>query len=284
MNVFCYHPDSVKGIRYMFFVVRLIHTRGLLHRLLVILFWLKLSMNVMAQNGELREPLPIKKQVSHCLAPPFSLLIPDFGAATNSDGQYVLSEIPVSTYNIRVSFIGYQTQIIYNVVIRSEGNIDIDAQLEQAEIGLNEVVVTVNPFTKLETTPLSIQNLNQQEIASYPGGNNDIAKVIQSFPGVSGSVVGFRNDVIIRGGAPNENVYYLDGIEIPTINHFSTQGSAGGPVGLLNVSFFEGVTLSASSFAASYDNVLSGVLEFDQRNGNSRKFVGNPIGLRPNLL
>ena len=88
-------------------------------------------------------------------------------------------------------------------------------------------------------------------------------------------MAGFRNDVIIRGGAPNENVYYLDGIEIPTINHFSTQGSAGGPVGLLNVSFFEGVTLSASSFAASYDNVLSGVLEFDQRNGNSRKFVGN---------
>ena len=70
-------------------------------------------------------------------------------------------------------------------------------------------------------------------------------------------------------------MYYLYGIEIPTINHFSTQGSAGGPVGLLNVSFFEGVTLSASSFAASYDNVLSGVLEFDQRNGNSRKFVGN---------
>ena len=275
MNVFFYHPDSVIGIRYMFSVVRLIHTRGLLHRLLVILFWLILSMDVMAQNGELRGTITDKKTGEPLFGATVFLIDTDFGAATNPDGQYVLSEIPASTYNIRVSFIGYQTQIIYNVVIRSEGNIDIDAQLEQAEIGLNEVVVTVNPFTKLETTPLSIQNLNQQEIASYPGGNNDIAKVIQSFPGVSGSVVGFRNDVIIRGGAPNENVYYLDGIEIPTINHFSTQGSAGGPVGLLNVSFFEGVTLSASSFAASYDNVLSGVLEFDQRNGNSRKFVGN---------
>ena len=275
MNVFFYHPDSLKGIRYVLSVVRLIHTRGLLHRLLIILFWLILSMNVMAQNGELRGTITDKKTGEPLFGATVFLIDTDFGAATNSSGQYVLSEIPASTYNIRVSFIGYQTQIIYNVVIRSEGNIDMDAQLEQVEIGLNEVVITVNPFTKLETTPLSIQNLNQQEIASYPGGNNDIAKVIQSFPGVSGSVVGFRNDVIIRGGAPNENVYYLDGIEIPTINHFSTQGSAGGPVGLLNVSFFEGVTLSASSFAASYDNVLSGVLEFDQRNGNSRNFVGN---------
>ena len=91
----------------------------------------------------------------------------------------------------------------------------------------------------------------------------------------SGSVGGFRNDIIIRGGAPNENVYYLDGIEIPNINHFATQGSAGGPVGLLNVSFFEGVTLSSSAFGAQYDNVLSGVLQFDQRNGNNREMKTN---------
>ena len=77
-------------------------------------------------------------------------------------------------------------------------------------------------------------------MANYPGGNNDIAKVVQSLPGVQGSIGGFRNDVIIRGGAPNENVYYLDGIEIPNINHFSTQGSAGGPVGMLNVNFLRG--------------------------------------------
>ena len=99
--------------------------------------------------------------------------------------------------------------------------------------------------------------------------------MVQSLPGVGGSVGGFRNDVIIRGGAPNENVYYLDGVEIPSINHFATQGSAGGPIGLLNVSFFEGVTLSSSAFNAQYDNVLSGVLQFDQRKGNNRKFQTN---------
>ena len=80
-----------------------------------------------------------------------------------------------------------------------------------------------------------------------PGGNNDITKVVQSMPGISPSIGGFRNDIIIRGGAPNETVYYLDGIEIPNINHFSTQGSAGGPVGMINVSFIREVTLSSSA-------------------------------------
>lgn len=197
------------------------------------------------------------------------------GAVTDASGRYMISGIPPGSYNVTASFLGYQRKTQFNVIVRSEGNIDINFRLRVSVSELNEVVVTPNPFLKTEETPLSIQKLSQVEIASYPGSNNDIAKVVQSLPGVSNSIGGFRNDVIIRGGAPNENVYYLDGIEVPTINHFSTQGSAGGPVGLLNVSFFEGVTLATSAFGAQYDNVLSGVLQFDQRKGNGRKLQGN---------
>ncbi|MEQ8525055.1 TonB-dependent receptor [Gracilimonas sp.] len=197
------------------------------------------------------------------------------GDATNSDGRYIINNIPTMTYNVKASYVGFVSQTKFNVVVRSEGNIDLNFTLQEQVSELDEVTVTPNPFEKEDVTPLSIQKLSQEEIAAYPGGNNDIAKVVQSLPGVSGSVGGFRNDVIIRGGAPNENVYYLDGVPIPNINHFSTQGSAGGPVGLLNVSFFEGVTLTASSFGAEYDNVLSGILQFNQRNGNAREFTGN---------
>ncbi len=198
-----------------------------------------------------------------------------FGNITNADGYYTISGVPPETYSIQVSFVGFETATKFGVVLRSGGIPDVNFELSESVSELEEVVVTANPFQKAEETPLSVQKLSREEVATYPGGNNDIAKVVQSLPGVQGSVGGFRNDVIIRGGAPNENVYYLDGIEIPNINHFSTQGSAGGPVGMLNVSFFEGVTLSTSAFGAQYDNPLSGVLQFDQRNGNNRRFKAN---------
>uniref|UniRef100_UPI004048104B TonB-dependent receptor n=1 Tax=Roseivirga sp. TaxID=1964215 RepID=UPI004048104B len=193
----------------------------------------------------------------------------NLGAVTDGNGYFKIENVPTQTYNIEARFVGFRSEIKYNLIVRSVGNADLIFYLKEEASDLDEVVVTSSPFPAKIESPNSIQNLSREEIATYPGGNNDIAKVVQSLPGVSGSV-GFRNDVIIRGGAPSENVYYLDGVEIPNINHFATQGSAGGPVGLLNVSFIEDVTLSTSAFAARYDNALSGVLQFNQRNGNSR--------------
>ncbi|OAB26205.1 TonB-dependent Receptor Plug Domain [Flavobacterium fryxellicola] len=194
---------------------------------------------------------------------------------SDENGFFKLENIAPKTYNISASAIGYETETKFNVIIKSAGNSDIIFNLKAVSNLLDEVKIVSNPFKRKKESPLSIQSLSPVEIASYPGGNNDIAKVVQTLPGVSGSVGGFRNDIIIRGGAPNENVYYLDAIEIPNINHFSTQGSAGGPVGLLNVSFIEGVTLSSSAFESKYNNPLSGVLQFNQRNGNNKKFQGN---------
>ncbi len=246
-----------------------------LRSLSTLLALIMLSFSVNAQTGTLSGTITDAQTGEPLIGATVILEGTTQGDATNAEGRYLIDNIQPKTYNVRASYIGYQTLTRYNIVIRSEGNIDINIKLQPDRNELDEVVVRPNPFIKESTTPLSIQKLSQEEIVAYPGGNNDIAKVVQTLPGVSGSVGGFRNDVIIRGGAPNENVYYLDGIEIPNINHFSTQGSAGGPVGLLNVSFFEGVTLTASSFDAKYDNVLSGVLQFDQRNGNAREFQGN---------
>lgn len=230
---------------------------------------------VFAQNGTFSGAVTDAKTGEPLVGATVVLVDTELGSTTDVSGNYTIKNIPPRSYNIRASYVGYNSFAKYDVVIRSEGNIDINFQLSESAEQLEDVVIVANPFPKIEETPLSIQKLSQQEVAAYPGGNNDIAKVVQSLPGISGSVGGFRNDVIIRGGAPSENVYYLDGIEIPNINHFSTQGSAGGPVGLLNVSFFEGVTLTTSSFGSQYDNVLSGVLQFDQRKGNERKFQGN---------
>ena len=200
----------------------------------------------------------------------------EIGAQTDFDGNYVINDVTPGSYNLIVSYIGYETQTEYNIIVRSKGTPSYNFVLRESVRQLGEVVVSnANKISRPRETPLSTQSLSAVEIATYPGSNNDVVQVAQTLPGVSPSIGGFRNDLIIRGGAPNETVYYLDGMEIPNINHFSTQGSAGGPVGLINVSFIDNVTLSTSAFGAQYDNPLSGVLQFSQRNGNKRNFNGN---------
>ena len=199
----------------------------------------------------------------------------NIGVVSGEGGYFTIEDIPTQTYNIEVSYLGYETQTLFNVIVKSVGNIPLFFELEEIAEDLDEVVLIQSPFKTSSETPLSTQTFSAVEIETYPGGNNDITKVVQSMPGISPSIGGFRNDIIIRGGAPNETVYYLDGIEIPNINHFSTQGSAGGPVGMVNVSFIREVTLASSSFGAEYDNPLSGVLSFEQREGDVNKFGGN---------
>lgn len=201
--------------------------------------------------------------------------------ASDSLGRFRIGGIPPKTYAIKITSIGFSELILYNTVITVGNELNLTLQLETMITKLAAVTVSSSRRTAIAAsleTPLSVQKLTTEEIRSNPGGNFDVSRVIQALPGVggtAGSVGGYRNDIIIRGGAPNENVYYLDGVEIPIINHFATQGSAGGPTGLLNVSFLEEVKLSSSSFDARFDNALSSVLQFRQRNGNPNQVQGN---------
>ncbi len=203
-----------------------------------------------------------------------------FGASTDINGNFSLSGIPPRSYNVVATYLGYAAQTKFNIVITTGNANQLNFELEPDGNTLGEVVVSENRSVRIASveTPLSIQNLSVEEIKSNPGGNFDISRVVQALPGVggvAGTGGGFRNDLVIRGGGPSENVYYLDGVEIPVINHFSTQGAAGGPVGLLNVSFIEDATLTTSAFNARYDNALSSVLQFRQRDGNPERFQGN---------
>ncbi|HQH41927.1 MAG TPA: Plug domain-containing protein, partial [Bacteroidales bacterium] len=107
-------------------------------------------------------------------------------------------------------------------------------------------------------------------IEKNPGGNRDISRVIQAFPGVA-STPAYRNDVIVRGGGPSENRFFLDGVEIPNLNHFATQGASGGPVGIINADLIREVNFYSGAFPASRGNALSSVLEFSTIDGNKEK-------------
>lgn len=203
------------------------------------------------------------------------------GTVTNENGAYRIDNIPLGSYTLQSSYIGYQPLSKFNVNVTSGNAQIINFELVPATSQLGEVEVVARRRQSAAiadiVTPLSVQSLSTEEIRSNPGGNFDISKVVQVLPGVatSGTGGGSRNDLIIRGGAPSENVYYLDGIEIPLINHFTTQGSAGGATGILNVSFIEDLKVSSSAFDARYDNALASVFEFRQRYGNPERFSGN---------
>lgn len=248
--------------------------------LLVILFTLFQSK---AQNTGVFSGIIIDKQLQKPIQGAVVKLVQlEKSVITDSAGKFQFNQIKSGYYSFIFSALGYSTQSKFNVTIASGNENTMVIELESTVQELSAVTVNStnrNKSAKAATleTPLSVQRLTSEEIKANPGGNFDISRVIQALPGVGGSssTAGFRNDIIIRGGAPNENVFYLDGIEIPVINHFATQGSAGGQTGILNVSFIEEVKLSSSAFDARFDNTLSSVFEFKQKRGNSNRVQGN---------
>lgn len=191
------------------------------------------------------------------------------GAISDESGTYTLRGIKPGTYVVKASYTGYKTEIKYEVLIPS-GVTYMNFEMTEAIGEVEGIEVVASPFTRTAENPLSIKTIGIDQIRSNPGGNFDVSKVVQSLPGVSGAV-GFRNDIIVRGGAPNENVFYLDGVEVPFINHFATQGASGGPAGIINALFIEKVDFQSSAFSAKYDNALSSVLDFQMISGNKER-------------
>jgi len=192
--------------------------------------------------------------------------------ATDIEGRYELKNLSPGLYNITASFVGFSKKTIFEIQVNNFTPTVLNIGLDEKTDSLNVVEVTASPFNKTDESPVSLRTIGSSEIDRNPGGNRDISKVIQSLPGVA-STVSFRNDIIIRGGAPNENRFYLDGIEVPNINHFATQGGSGGPVGMINVNFIREVDFYSGAFPVNRGNALSSVFDFKMKDGNSEKLV-----------
>ena len=192
-------------------------------------------------------------------------------ATTGADGAFEVKGIEPGYHTVTVTVDGYESESSSELLFTYDKSPYILLELTSLASGVGEVTIRKTNIQKREAeSPVSSQKLSIREIERNPGGNRDISKIIQSLPGVV-SVPGFRNDVVIRGGAPSENKFYLDGIEIPIINHFQTQGSTGGPVGLLNVNFIKEVNFYTGAFPVNFANGLSSVLDFRQMDGNANK-------------
>ena len=192
------------------------------------------------------------------------------GASTDANGNFLITQVPPGIYRLQASFLGYKTELTPEYRVNHVTPY-VQIELEEENASLNEVIVTASPFQKVPESPVSLRVIGLQEIEKAPGANRDISKVVQNYPGVAFSPIGYRNDLIVRGGGPSENRFYLDGVEIPNINHFSTQGASGGPVGLIDADLIRSVKFYSGAFPADKGNALSSVLDFSLRDGDMER-------------
>ena len=196
--------------------------------------------------------------------------IPGKGASTDSLGTFKIEQVPPGIYSLEASCIGYQTVSTPEYIV-SASTPFIEIEMEEDANLLNTVVVVPSPFRRSIESPVSMRIIGLQEIEKSPGANRDVSRIVRSYPGVSFSPIGYRNDLIVRGGSPSENRFYMDGIEIPNINHFATQGASGGPVSIVNADLIREITFYTGAFPANRSGALSSVLDFRLKDGNPDK-------------
>ncbi len=193
---------------------------------------------------------------------------PGQGASTDSLGQFRIEHVAPGIYQLSVSCIGYKNLLSPEYIVSAKLP-PVELELEEDASQLAEVTVqAAAPFRRIKESPVSLQIIGLSEIEKSPGGNRDISRIVRSYPGVSFSPIGYRNDLIVRGGSPSENRFYMDGIEIPNINHFATQGASGGPVSILNADLIREVQFYTGAFPADKGGALSSVMDIRLRDGN----------------
>jgi hypothetical protein len=196
------------------------------------------------------------------------------GTQSDENGSFIIDKLAPGTYNLRVTSVGFSSKTVFEIGVTNSKPAVVEIEMESSTKNLDEVVVKANPFVRKEESPVSVRSLGLDEIQRAPGANQDISRVVQSLPGV-GFNTGFRNDIYIRGGAPSENRFFMDDIEIPNINHFATQGSSGGPVGMINVDFIRDVNFYSSAFPANRGNMLSSSMDIRLREGRDDRWGGS---------
>ncbi|MEN9917712.1 MAG: hypothetical protein RL662_148 [Bacteroidota bacterium] len=228
-------------------------------------------LGIMAQQSRSIQGVVIDKG-SREVIPYASLLLQGAsnGVLSDSLGFFSFDNLPPGAYTLQVSSLGYRTLLTPQYLITTR-NVSVTVELDENINQLKEVSVAPSPFRRVIESPVSLHVIGIQEIEKSPGANRDISRIVQSYPGVSFSPAGYRNDLVVRGGGPSENRFFLDEVEIPNINHFSTQGASGGPVGLINADLIREVNFYTGAFPASGSNSLSSVLDFKLKDGNINK-------------
>ena len=191
----------------------------------------------------------------------------DLGAASDEQGEFRIKNVPVGGYSVSVRSIGYDPTVRTDVIVRA-GRITVIAAALQANVTEVEgMTVSGGYFSDSPTDPTGSIEYSSEEIRRAPGSAGDVSRIMFSLPSVA-KVNDQVNNLIVRGGSPTENSFYLENIEIPNINHYPLFGTSGGPISLINTDFVQSVTFSAGGFSAAYGDRLSSIMALTFREGN----------------
>ena len=192
------------------------------------------------------------------------------GILADSTGVFTLANVKPGISQFSAIQLGYRTVVTPEYRITPYTPF-IEIEMEEDPTELAAASIRPSPFLRSVESPVSVRIISLGDIEKIPGSNKDIARVVRSYPGVSYSPIGYRNDLIVRGGGPSENAFFIDGIEIPNINHFATQGASGGPVSILNSDLIREINFYTGSFPAGRGGALSSVMDITLRDGNKDK-------------
>ena len=195
------------------------------------------------------------------------------GASTDIDGEFLIQGVPLGRHSFEVTYLGYESMVIPNVEVTSGKEVYLNLSMEESMVKLNEVVITagvdkdrsINDMATISTRQFSMEEVNR-----YSGGRSDVGRLAGNFAGV-GTADDSRNDIVIRGNSPTGLLWRLEGLPIPSPNHFSTVGTTGGPVSALNTNLLKSSDFLTSAFPAEYGNALSGAFDLGFRSGNKDK-------------
>jgi len=198
-------------------------------------------------------------------------ITPAIGSVTDVNGSFVIENVPVGKHSIAISYIGYQSITLNDVLVTSAKEVVLPLELEESAVKMKEVVITHKREHINDMAVVSTKTFDVQETERYAGSRSDPARMASNFAGTQGGD-DTRNDIVIRGNSPQGVLWRMEGVDIPNPNHFSIPGTTGGPVSMINSKTLANSDFFMGAFPAEYGDAIAGVFDVKLRNGNNDRY------------
>lgn len=249
----------------------------MMKKIIIVISVLILNVNLFAQASGIITGKVVDKTTKQPLIGVNLIVVgTSIGAASDIDGNYVITNLQPGTYSVTASYIGFTESSKSDIAVSSARPKQVNFELAESTINIEGVTVTAGYYNQVITEPLSVTSFSNEEIRRTPGGFEDVVRALSVIPGVA-KQSGGRNDLVVRGGAPSENLYLVDGFVVPNINHFATQGATGGTNSYIDLDFIDKSTFSTGGFSVKYGDKLSSVLGVDLREGRKDRIGGKAL-------